>query len=219
VGATYQAGQRLKSRPGPPLRVAVVTEDRLLSEGLLRIIDAAGTFLIVDDKASPDVVLLDCRNDGSLATCAARKPAGGARIILIGAPDNDSWASDALAAGARGILIRSAGHEEMIAAINSVHEGLIWARRRVISARIDHLSGLSGEKQTSESLLAQRLSIREREVFHAAATGLGNKELAGRLEISEATVKVHLTHIFQKLGVQGRAELAAAYYGLVQRSS
>ena len=57
-----------------------------------------------------------------------------------------------------------------------------------------------------------RLSRREREVLRHAATGVGNKELAHRLSISEATVKVHLTHIFQKLGVPGRAALAAAYH-------
>ena len=54
-----------------------------------------------------------------------------------------------------------------------------------------------------------------REVFRYAAAGLGNKEVAGRLAISEATVKVHLTHIFQKLGVRGRAELAAAFHGVI----
>ena len=64
----------------------------------------------------------------------------------------------------------------------------------------------------------QALSARERDVFRLAAGGLGNKALAERLAISEATVKVHLTHIFQKLGVRGRSELAAAYHGLLNPS-
>jgi len=63
------------------------------------------------------------------------------------------------------------------------------------------------------------LSSREKEVLRHAATGLSNKELAERLAISEATVKVHLTHIFQKLGVRGRAELAAVYHGLLTSAS
>ena len=59
------------------------------------------------------------------------------------------------------------------------------------------------------------LSHREREVFQHAATGKGNKELAVTLAVSEATIKVHLTRIFQKLGLRGRAELAAADHGLL----
>jgi DNA-binding NarL/FixJ family response regulator len=70
-------------------------------------------------------------------------------------------------------------------------------------------------KRSGEVILEHRLSTRETEVFRHAATGVGNKELADRLAISQATVKVHLTHIFQKLGVQSRAELAAAYHGLI----
>ena len=54
------------------------------------------------------------------------------------------------------------------------------------------------------------------ESLRYAAAGLGNKEVASRLSISEATVKVHLTHIFQKLGLRGRGELAAAYHGLLR---
>ena len=61
------------------------------------------------------------------------------------------------------------------------------------------------------------LSEREREVMRLAAEGMGNREMADRLAISQATVKVHLGHIFQKLGVRGRAELAAAYHGVIRR--
>jgi len=59
----------------------------------------------------------------------------------------------------------------------------------------------------------EQLSRREREIFRHAASGLANKELATQFAIEEATVKAHLTRIFQKLGVRGRAELAAVYHG------
>jgi DNA-binding NarL/FixJ family response regulator len=133
-------------------------------------------------------------------------------VIFVGATDEDSWASQALGAGARGILTKSARPPEMVNAILAVHDGLIWAKRKVMVARIDQLSGLKVTRRAGEPIAGPRLSIREREVFLQAASGLGNKELADRLSISESTVKVHLTHIFQKLGVRGRAELAAAYH-------
>jgi DNA-binding CsgD family transcriptional regulator len=64
----------------------------------------------------------------------------------------------------------------------------------------------------SRDVVDARLSRREREVLRHAATGISNKELAARLDISEATVKVHLTRIFQKLGISSRAALAATYH-------
>jgi DNA-binding CsgD family transcriptional regulator len=72
----------------------------------------------------------------------------------------------------------------------------------------------------ARGILSKRAALRpsqspRREVFQHAATGKGNKELAVALAVSEATVKVHLTRIFQKLGLRGRAELAAAYHGLL----
>ncbi|HEY0593469.1 MAG TPA: response regulator transcription factor, partial [Thermoanaerobaculia bacterium] len=127
----------------------------------------------------------------------------------------DGWAAEALDVGARGIFARETTPDDLQTAIQIVHDGLIWARRRVITTRIDQLAAKITAAARSVDLLEQRLSLREREVFRHAATGLGNKQLARRLDISEATVKVHLTHIFQKLGVSGRAELAAAYHGIV----
>jgi DNA-binding NarL/FixJ family response regulator len=97
-----------------------------------------------------------------------------------------------------------------------VHAGSIWARRRWVDAALTWLAAARHRPAPGLELHA-RLSEREREVFRYAAAGLGNKQLAERLYISEATVKVHMTHIFQKLGVTGRAELAAAYHGLIAR--
>jgi len=215
--------KRAELRTLHQVRVAVLSDDRLFSEGLLRMLVADQSFLVIgnDDATGlpralrvprTDVLLLDSRMKGALGLCTAFSSDNGPSVILVAAPDDDAWATQALQAGARGILSHNARPDQMVSAIRSVSDGLIWARRRVLAARIDQLSGV---KQSAESVLERRLSMRETEVLRHAATGLCNKELANRLAISQATVKVHLTHIFQKLGVQSRAELAAAYHGII----
>jgi DNA-binding CsgD family transcriptional regulator len=84
---------------------------------------------------------------------------------------------------------------------------------------IEKLTRTSAADRAADPSVARALSLREREVFRHAAIGLSNKEVADRLEISRATVKAHLTQIFQKLGVSGRAQLAAVYHGLAVSSS
>ena len=82
---------------------------------------------------------------------------------------------------------------------------------------IRHLVTTTVSRRVGAATLDRQLSRREREIFRQAASGLANKEVASRLAIGEATVKAHLTHIFQKLGVRGRAELAALYHGVTPR--
>ena len=208
-----------------PLRIAILSDDRLFCEGVLRLLpgDIALEVTMFENGAlTPalrmiqDIVLLDARVTGSLTTCAVLSSPRGPSIIFVSAPDDDRWAEHALSVGARGILTKTSQGTELAKAIRIVSEGGIWARRRWLAASLEHLSSAVRPKSSSApAQLASRLTQREREVFHYAAMGAGNKELADRLGISESTVKVHLTHIFQKLGVNGRAELAAAYHGLL----
>ncbi len=119
---------------------------------------------------------------------------------------------DALIAGARGVLYEGSGTSELRQAIALVQQGKIWAPRHVVAAAWQKClpAAEAGHRMTGW----QRLSAREREVLRHAAAGFANKELADRLAITEATVKVHLTHIFQKIGCRSRSELAAAYHGV-----
>lgn len=204
------------------IRIAVLTDDRLFAAGLLRILEAEADFLANEhpqgaasvSAAATDVLLVDSRMDGAFEVCTAVKRASGAPIILFAAPEEDSWAPDALGAGARGILPRSAGAADLVHAVRVVHDGLIWARRRVIVAWLDRLTSTGGPPRNGGAVLEDRLSGREGEVVRHAAAGLGNREISHRLAISEATVKAHLTRIFQKLGLRSRGELAAAYHGI-----
>jgi DNA-binding NarL/FixJ family response regulator len=209
------------------VRVAALSDDRLFCEGLLRIIGAESSLAAVghDEEpalrpalraARPDVLLVDSRMDGALGLCAALKREGGPAVVLVAADDGDDWGMGALVAGARGILAKSARPEDLVKAVRVVHEGQIWARRHLMAewmARVPEAT----TRPAGESIVG-RLSKRESEVFRHAATGLSNKELADRLAISQATVKAHLTRIFQKLGLRGRTGLAAAYHGLTPAS-
>ena len=202
-------------------RVVVFTDDRLLRESILCSVGREADLTIdlqsipAESDALPVVILLDSRMQGSLRTCSALKLSMFVSVILIETPREDLWSVDALAAGARGIVPTGAASAELTAAIRVVRDGQIWAPRRVVVARLDQLALARAPESLPASALEERLSARERDVFRQAVAGLGNKEVAGRLSISESTVKVHLTHIFQKLGVSGRAELAAAYFGLL----
>src|SRR5436309_921883 len=209
----------------PAIRAAVISDDRLLREGLINILAGKGSFTVVAEHdrctfgadlraARPGVLLVDSRMDGTLALCAALKPQGSPAVILLAAAEDDDFGVRALDAGARGILVKSTSSAELMKAIRVVSEGEIWARRQLIAARMENLAART-PKPAGESLAQELLSEREREVLVHTATGLSNKELADRLGISEGTVKAHLTSIFQKLGVRGRTELAAAYHGII----
>jgi len=194
-------------------RVEVFSDDTVFRHGLADIVKSAGP-APDDGVLRPDIVLIDSRLENALRLCSEMRSAHGKSVILVAAPDDDGWASRAISNGARGIVRRTAPHEEILKAIAVVGDGLIWAPRRVMAATIDLLA-MRPIPHRPYAALEMLLSAREREVLHQAVRGLGNKELAGFLDISEATVKVHMTRIFRKVGVQSRAELAAAYHGMI----
>jgi len=192
------------------VRISVVSDDRLLCDGVVRLLQADPEFEIVNRDTIADVVLIDSRLDGALDLCARSRVAA---ALLFAAPSDAAWCREALCAGASGVLPKNADAHELVDAVRVVHEGSVWAPRRVMASCIKHLLSASVARRAGSAMLEQKLSHREREIFRHAAAGLANKELASLLSIGEATVKAHLTHIFQKLGVRGRAELAAVYHG------
>ncbi|EDY22435.1 two component transcriptional regulator, LuxR family [Chthoniobacter flavus Ellin428] len=143
----------------------------------------------------PDVVLLDWRlpgPNGAEATALLREEHPGARVLMLSALDGDEHIHLAVRAGAAGYVLKSAERGEIIQAIRAVHGGKSYFS-----------PGL-------EALLHDRarkveISPREREVLVRAAAGERNKEIGDHLGISEATVKVFMARIFQKLDARDRA--------------
>jgi len=206
------------------VRIAIVSHDRLFSEGLCHILQCDSSFVVLvldelsdETQSEFDIRIVDAAGGATLPDVPE---SGGPHVIAVNAPDDDGWAANALSVGVRGILSHRSRTDELLRAVRVVYEGGIWAPAVWLDAYAHRLSEASRPETASGSgeTLVDHLSNREREVFRHAATGIGNKELAHRLAISEATVKVHLTRIFRKLGVNGRAELAAAYHGLRPRA-
>lgn len=163
-----------------------------------------------------DVAIVDFRTPDALAQCADAAQRCARPVVVVSVPDDRS-AVEALLAGAGGVVYTSAPPEQLGKAVRLVGERGVWAPRHVVAAALRQARSDADVSPVAESPL-DRLSARERGVFQLAAAGLCNKEIAGRLAISPATIKVHLTHIFKKIGVRSRRQLAAAYDRIIRSS-
>lgn len=187
-------------------RIAVFSDDTSLHSCL--------TDTLPPCPPSRSVVVIDWRVIGALRLCADFTTCG-TGVVMIAVPDTVDAGIQALTAGAGGIVYQSQPASHVVRAVDVVARLEVFAPRHVVVALWKRFKAEAARhQQSSEPGLDRGLSGREREVYRHTAAGLSNKELADHLSISEATVKVHLTHIFRKLGVRSRGELAAAYFGI-----
>ncbi|HEU4564389.1 MAG TPA: response regulator transcription factor, partial [Gemmatimonadaceae bacterium] len=142
---------------------------------------------------------------------AARAPA----FLLLADVDDAAWLADALHAGARGVLHRSASATEIGAAVEAAGAGLAILPLGAAGALLAAIPRAAARRPAEPP--AQPLTPREAEILGMLAEGLGNKIIAARLRISEHTVKTHVASIFGKLRVETRAEAVAvgARLGLI----
>src|SRR6266576_853109 len=205
------------------IRIALLSDSALFRSGLRRLLSADRSFLVVGEITAPpireilrdsvpQILLVDAQTRGALEICRELR-LNGVRpwVILAGADGHEGWAVDALKTGVRGILPKSASVENLLKAVRVVHQGEVWASNRVIALTVAELAARSVNPRAGKLAVRERLSPREQEIVHLIVGGLSNLEAANRLEITEATVKAHLTRIFQKLALRSRAQLAARY--------
>jgi NarL family two-component system response regulator YdfI len=151
-----------------------------------------------------EVVLVDLpQADSQFASrAAALQQAGAAVVVLIDEPDAN-WTSRALRAEVRALLAREASREEIHSAIKAASNGMVLLDPEIAK---DLLAGnrQSGADPTLETF--EELTPREIEVLRMMAEGLGNKEIAARLGISDHTVKFHISSILAKTGASTRTE-------------
>lgn len=197
------------------IRVLIGARSEVVRAGLASLLTAdpmfqvVGTFSIDDltrvEDLQPEVVLLDLDSPSDESLLAAIQ-SGGALVnssLMILTEDPESLAVDVLGSGLRAILPRYATPEEIIAAIQAAATGLVALHPDIFDSM---LSRIRPGQQSELDPSGQILTPREIEVLRMIAEGLGNKEIASKLSISDHTVKFHISSIFAKLGASNRAE-------------
>ena len=220
------------------IRVVVVDDQPLVRAGLALLVGTEEDIAIVAEAADgqdaviqarnqrPEVILMDVRMpgvDGVEATRAVidedltAQNGQPVRVIILTTYHLDEAVYAALRAGASGFLLKDAAPTEIVAAIRAVAAGEAWLDPIVTRRLIDDFTTRPEQRTPTPAQMAE-LTRREREVLILLAEGLSSSEVAGRLFISEATVKTHLAHVMAKLGVREKTQAVIAAYqtGLVQ---
>jgi len=194
------------------IRVVLVDDHPVVRLGLRRVVDAQPDMSVVAEAADgieavrvinqvrPDVTLMDLRMPGAeapeaIAQVLAVQP--DARIIVLTTFDGDEDVHRAVTAGARGYLLKDTFTEGILEAIRHVHGGGV-------------LFGPEASRRLAERAGEKTLTRRELGVLALVARGLTNREIQTSLSLSEGTLKNHLKHIYEKLGVSNRTEAAHA---------
>jgi DNA-binding NarL/FixJ family response regulator len=215
------------------IKTLLVDDESLVRTGLRFIIESAPDLEVVDEaengrqavaavrRTRPDVVLMDIRMpeaDGLAATEAVRRLADPPAVIVLTTFDTDEHVFTALEAGACGFLLKDTSPHDLIRAIRLAYAGDSMLSPRVTRRLIHRFTAdLRSARRHDALTRLHTLTAREREVLIEVGRGHSNAEIAATLHMSEATVKSHVSHLFDKLGVTNRVQVAIAAYraGLV----
>ena len=205
------------------MRVLLVDDHAVVRHGLANLLATAGVEVVgsLDDGAlaeqavldlEPDLVLMDLSMpvmDGIEATRAVLAVRPATKVIILTSFAEHARLHAALEAGAVGYLLKDAEPDDIIRALRDAAAGGVPLSPRAAAA-------LLPENRPASNATLDALTPRERDVLALVASGLPNKSIARRLEISEKTVKAHLTRVFAVVGVSDRtsAALWAQRHGL-----
>ncbi len=188
------------------LRVRYVTGSRLLSDALGRRLAEEPDLALTDDGPPPDVLVVEAV--GSTLPPAADRPSVPTRLVVLATSDAPGGAVAAARAGASAWLDHRSGAEDLLRVLRGVARGGAFFPRAVQAEILASLRADAAVGGSSDPLA--RLTGRERDVLHALADGLGNREVGEHLGMSYNTVRTHINEIFRKLGVHTRVDAVRA---------
>ena len=224
--------------PPAPVRVLIADDQSLIRLGFRMVLDAADGIEVVGEagdgaeaiaateRLRPDVVLMDVRMpgvDGITATARIARDHPEVRVLVLTTFDLDEYAFGALRAGAGGFLLKDAGREELVAAVQAVAAGEATLAPRIVRRMIELVTASGGADPAASPETAARahdvLTARERDVLDSMARGLTNSEIADELYLGESTVKTHVGRILAKLPARDRVHAVLIAHGLAEPSA
>jgi DNA-binding NarL/FixJ family response regulator len=204
-----------------PLKVLVADDHRLFRQGLIGLMSTRRDLVqVVGEAASgreavqlalslqPDVVLMDIHmpdGDGLQATASIRQEAPETSVVMLTASEMDEHLYEAVRLGAVGYLLKSLDAAELFDLLDGVSRGEAAMTRAMAARVLKNVARRTANADRGEEALTER----EVEVLRLVAQGLSNPDIAGQLNITVNTVKVHLRNILDKLQVENRTQAAA----------
>jgi DNA-binding NarL/FixJ family response regulator len=202
-------------------RIVLADDHTLVRDGLRRVIEAEADFNVVGEAANvaatiaevaalrPDVLVLDVTMPGGGGIAALgeiRKASAATRILVLTMHEDPAYLRIALASGASGFLVKHAAGRELVAAIHAVLQGRTYVDP-VLAGVALHEVLQPPPAQAAQETGPERLSPRETQVLRDLALGFTNREVAERLAVSVKSVETYRARLFDKLGVERRADL------------
>jgi DNA-binding NarL/FixJ family response regulator len=190
------------------IRVLVADDHPVVRGGIVALLQTAPDVEVVGEATTgleavdlalalnPDLVLMDLRMpgiDGDEATARILAAQPSIKVVILTTYETDDSILTAIEAGASGYLLKAAPQEEILAGVRSVARGEVALAPRIAAVLVQRLKSPT-----------PTLSPRETQVLKLVAAGQSNPSIAASLFLSEATVKTHLIHVFEKLGVSDR---------------
>ena len=209
------------------IRVAIADDQMLVRAGFAALLAAEDDMEVAGEAADgaeavrlacrqkPDVMLMDIRMpgmDGIQATrrIAANPDLAGVHVVILTTFQLDEYIFEALRAGASGFLVKDTDAAELLRAVRVAAGGEALLSPTVTRRLISEFAARTREVRHVTG--SDELTPREREVLALIATGLSNEEIAGRLYVSQSTVKTHANRAMMKVGARDRAQLVVFAY-------
>ena len=209
----------------PTLRLLIADDQALMRAGFRMILEAQPDLRVVAEAAdgveavelarrhSPDVILMDIRMPRMDGVEATRRLAGH-RVLILTTFNLDEYVVEALRAGASGFLLKDAPPEELVRAVRVVAAGEALLSPAVTRTLLDRVVQRLPAAGAPIPAVLDELTERELEVLRLVARGLSNGEIAAHLVVGETTVKTHVSHLLDKLGLRDRVQAVVLAYEL-----
>ena len=202
-------------------RVVIADDEPLVVEGVRTVLEAAGLTIAAVahsgqealgaiNKLCPDVALLDLHmpGKGGLEILADLEGGTETKVLILTSFGDQENVLAAVAQGAAGFVLKTCTPEELVTAVLAVAAGEAYLSPVVTRMVLGLVAPESAPRRRDAVERLAKLAAREREVLEAVAEGLSNAEIAGRIHMSEATVKTYVSRVLAKLGCTNRVQAA-----------